>query len=90
MLHLLDDPEKEIWQAAVWALSEIGGDDAKLALETALMATKEEDEIQFLEEALDNLDFNEMEFGFEMLDLSEEDLEDMLGEEPDELDELEN
>jgi len=88
MLHLLDDPEKEVWQAAVWALSEIGGDDAKLALESALMAAKEEDDIQFLEEALDNLDFNEMEFGFEMLDLSEEDLENMIDEEPDELDDL--
>lgn len=84
MLHLLDDPDEDVREAAIWALSEIGGDDAKLALETALMAAEDEDDIQLLEEALDNLDFNEMEFGFDLLDLSEEDLEDMIGDEPEE------
>lgn len=88
MLHLIDDPEQDIRHAAIWALSEIGGDDAKLALETALMQARDEDEIDFLEEALDNLDFNEMAFGFELLDLSEEDLEEMISEDPEELDEL--
>ncbi|HKJ26502.1 MAG TPA: HEAT repeat domain-containing protein [Anaerolineales bacterium] len=90
LLQLIDDPDDEVREAAIWALSEIGGDDAKLALETALMATNDEEEIHYLEEALDNLDFNEMEFGFELLDLSEEDLEGMISEDPDELDSLED
>jgi HEAT repeat protein len=86
MLHLLDDPVEDVRQAAIWSLSEIGGDDAKLALEKALMRAMDEEEIAFLEEALDNLDFNEMAFGFELFDLSEEDLEDMIDDEPEEED----
>jgi hypothetical protein len=38
-------------------------------------------EIDFLEEALDNMDFNEVNIDFDLFDLSEDDLEDMLDDE---------
>lgn len=77
ILHLLDDPDEEVRQAAIWSLSEIGGDDAKLALETAHSAAEDDEEIQLLEEALENLDFTEMALNFDLFDLTEDDLEDM-------------
>ena len=80
ILHLLDDPDEEVRQAAIYALSEVGGNDAKLALETALSAATDNEEIQLLEEALDNLDFTEMDIDFDLFDLTEDDLEDMINE----------
>ena len=88
ILQLMDDPDEDVRQAAIWALSEIGGDDARLALETALNNAEDDEEIQMLEEALDNLDFTETELNFDLFDLTEDDLEDMF--DTDNLDEQED
>ena len=78
LLHLIDDPEQEVRQAAIWALSEIGGLDARAAIEGLLRNATDDEEIDFLDEALENLDFTEMVINFDILDLSEDDLSDML------------
>ena len=78
LLHLIDDPEQEVRQAAIWALSEIGGLDARAAIEGLLRNATDDEEIDFLDEALENLDFTEMVVNFDILDLSEDDLSDML------------
>jgi hypothetical protein len=78
LLHLIDDPEENVKQAAIWALSEIGGLDARAALEGLLKSATEDDEIEFLEDALENLDFTEMSISFDLFDLSEEDLDEMI------------
>lgn len=83
LLQLIDDPEEDVKRAAIWALSEIGGLDARAALEGLLKSSKDDAEIDFLEEALENMDFNEVNLNFDILDLSEDDLEDMLEDEPD-------
>lgn len=76
LLHLIDDPEQEVRQAAIWALSEIGGLDARAAIEGLLRNANDDEDIDFLDEALENLDFTEMVINFDLLDLSEDDISD--------------
>jgi HEAT repeat protein len=83
LLQLIDDPEPEVRQAAIWALSEIGGLDARAAIEGLLRNAADEEEIELLEDALENLDFTEMAINFDIFDLSEEDLSDMIEDDPD-------
>jgi HEAT repeat protein len=90
LLQMIDDPEEDVKLAAIWALSEIGGMDARAALEGLLKNSRDENEIEFLEEALENLDFNEVNLGFEIFDLSEENLEEMIDEDKDEDDWVED
>jgi HEAT repeat protein len=84
--HLID-PDDEVRMAAVWALSEIGGAEARDAIETILEETEDEDELDLIEDALENLEFTDMVENLSLFDLEEEDLEDMIhpeeGEEPD-------
>jgi hypothetical protein len=87
LLQLIDDPEKDVRQAAIWSLSEIGGMDARAALEELLKISKDEEEIDFLEESLDNLDVTDAVIEFDFLNLSEEDLELMIGEDEEDLEE---
>ncbi len=84
LLQMIDDPEDDVRQAAIWSLSEIGGMDARAALEELLKISKDEEEMDFLEEALDNLDVSDAALEFDFLNLSEEDLELMIGEEDEE------
>lgn len=60
IIRLLEDEEDDnITSAAIWSLSQIGGEDARTYLESLLDSTEDEDQIEFLEEALENLDFTE-------------------------------
>jgi HEAT repeat protein len=89
LLDLLDDSDSQVRLASIWALSEIGGAGVRSALTNMLENTEDEEEVQLLEDALDNLSFTEGSGGFELLDVSEgddEDDEDVLAYEDDELD----
>lgn len=61
--------DDEIIGAAIWSLSQVGGEDVRTFLETMLDQTEEEDEDQvaLLEEALDNLSFTEDLDRFELM-----------------------
>ena len=61
LLKMLGEEEDEgILNAAIWSLSQIGGEDVRTYLENLLDAIEDDDEqIAFLEEALDNLAFTE-------------------------------
>jgi HEAT repeat protein len=61
LLKMLGEEEDEgILNAAIWSLSQIGGEDVRTFLENLLDAIEEDDEqIAFLDEALDNLAFTE-------------------------------
>jgi HEAT repeat protein len=53
LIDLLDDPDPEVMTASIWALGEIGGDEARYALEPLL----DDDEIGGLaQDALDAMD----------------------------------
>lgn len=77
LIEMLQDNEEEIRWTAAWALSKIGGDEVQEALENALGETEDEEEMEVLENALDNLAIFDDSIDFNLLDFSEEDLEDM-------------
>ncbi|MFM8425809.1 MAG: HEAT repeat domain-containing protein [Chloroflexota bacterium] len=75
MLKMLEDEEEDdnVTMAAIWALSQIGGDDARAYILNMLDNTEDEDAAEFLEDALENLDFNEELNKFDLLSLDEDD-----------------
>ncbi len=77
MLQMLEDEEEDddVVSAAIWSLSQIGGEDARVYILNLLENTEDEETIEFLEDALENLDFNEELNEFELLDLDEDDFE---------------
>jgi HEAT repeat protein len=56
--------------AAVWSLSQIGGEGVREKLEKMAETAEDEDESYFIDEALDNLDFKEGTSGLGMLDMT--------------------
>lgn len=77
MLQMLEDEEEDddVTSAAIWSLSQIGGEDARIYILNLLENTEDEDTIAFLEDAIENLDFNEDLNKFDFLDLDEDDFE---------------
>ena len=67
-----DDLDEELHNTIIWSLSQIGGESVRAALELLMeLAEEDEDEelLEFLETAFENLDFNEgMQF-FELFDI---------------------
>ena len=57
LLDLLDDAQESIRRAAIWSLGQIGGDAAARALTRLLRRAEDEDEIDLLDRALENLAF---------------------------------
>ncbi len=56
---LEDEEEDDITSAAIWSLSQIGGEDVRVYLENLLDLAEEDEDVEFLEEALDNLEFTD-------------------------------
>ena len=56
---LEEEDDDDVTSAMIWSLSQIGGEDARTYIETLLDQTEDEDQIEFLEEALENLAFTE-------------------------------
>ena len=76
LIQILEDEEEEddeIAAASIWSLSQIGGDETRIYLVNLIEKTEDEDLIEFLEDALENLDFNEELNKFDLLSLDEED-----------------
>lgn len=76
LLELLKDDDDSVRAAAIWSLSEIGGESIRETLEELLEETEDENEADLLEDALDNLEFVEGVGAFSILDLPEEGEED--------------
>jgi hypothetical protein len=68
LLELLEDDDEDIQSAAIWSLSQIGGEGVQEALINLLNQAEEEREIAFLENALDNLIFTESLDGFDLME----------------------
>lgn len=54
-----EEEEPTILSAVIWSLSQIGGEDVRTYLENLLDQLEDDEQIAFLEEALDNLAFTE-------------------------------
>ncbi len=60
LLKLLGEEEDpDILSAIIWSLSQIGGEDVRTYLENLLDQLEDDEQIAFIEEALDNLSFTE-------------------------------
>ena len=84
LLRILAEGEEddEIIGAAIWSLSQIGGEDVRTFLEALLDQTEEaedEEQIELLEEALDNLSFTEDLDRFELMAIDPDDLSEFEG-----------
>ena len=67
--------DNDLYFAAIWSLTKIGGKDVRALIEMNLEETDDLEEIQILEEALENLDFTEQTNLFGMMYVEENDLE---------------
>jgi HEAT repeat protein len=79
LLKMLEDEEEDddVISAAIWSLSQIGGDDARIYLLSLIEHSEDEDLTEFLEEALENLDFIEELNKFDLLLLDKDDDDDI-------------
>ena len=59
LIELTEDSEENVRLAAIWALSEIGGESARFTLEELSREVETDQEADFLETALDNLAFTD-------------------------------
>jgi len=73
LMNLLDDSDSDIRMAAVWSLSQIGGEGVQDALEQLFDETEDEEEADFIDLALENLSFTEDLEAFSLLELPPED-----------------
>jgi HEAT repeat protein len=68
LLRMLDEEDDStILPAVIWSLSQVGGEDVRVYLQNLLDQTEDDDEISYIEEALDNLSFTEDLEQFDML-----------------------
>lgn len=86
MLKMLEDEEEDdqVTMAAIWSLTQIGGEDVRIYLVNLLENTEDEETAAFLEDALENLDFTDELNKFDLLSLDEDDEFDELDDEKDE------
>ena len=82
---LEEEEDEEAVSAAIWSLSQIGGEDVRTYLEALMEQTEDEESLEFLENAIENLTFTEDLEKFELMafnpddhldEFDEEDLED--------------
>jgi HEAT repeat protein len=78
LLDLLDDPDEDIRLASIWALSQIGGEGVHERMEQMLDEAETSEHQDYLELALDNLEFNEEMRLFPLIDFPEGENEDLL------------
>ncbi len=72
---LEDEEEEDVTHAAIWSLSQVGGEDARTYLENLLDAAQDTEDIEFIEEALDNLDFTDEQDRFDLMSIDPDEQE---------------
>ena len=73
LVELCSDSDQGVRFAAIWSLSEIGGDQARHTLEQLFRETDDDREADFIESALDNAAFTDGMQPFSLFDFPEED-----------------
>ncbi len=77
LIEMLNDPDDDVRAAVIWSLSQIGGQGVAEALEDWMEENDDVEEVTLIEEALDNLAFNEGFGSFDLLNVDEEALGEM-------------
>jgi len=73
IIDLLNDIDDDVRLAAAWSLSQIGGEGVKEALEKLLKTARNDEEANLIQDALDNLMFNEDMELFGLMEFTEDD-----------------
>jgi HEAT repeat protein len=74
--RLIQEGDGQGREAALWSLGEIGGPQARRILSEQLALAEDETEQEFIEDALENLDFTDDMANFTLMELENDDLED--------------
>jgi HEAT repeat protein len=74
LFELVEDGDPDVRLAAIWSLSQIGGEGVRELLERLLEDSDEDEEADFLESALDNLAFTEGLDAFSLFDFPQKPL----------------
>jgi HEAT repeat protein len=64
---LEEEDEDQVSSAAIWSLSQIGGEEVRLYIQNLLDEAEDDEVVEFLEDALENLDFTEELDRFDLL-----------------------
>lgn len=72
LFDMLEDPDDSVREVAIWSLSQIGGEGVRETLEKLYEETEDDEEADYIEQALDNLAFTEDLELFSVLDISED------------------
>ena len=86
LAELVGDVDTQVREAAIWSLGQIGGELARQTLTDLLPEAVDDDDLEFIEEALANLDYTDEIQAFSMFDLEPD--EDSLEEDDDEDEEV--
>jgi HEAT repeat protein len=78
LIELTTDSEENVRSAAIWSLSEIGGERARDSLEKLFLESDDDIEADFIESALGNIAFTDGMQPFSFLDYPEDNSEDEL------------
>jgi HEAT repeat protein len=78
LVELTEDSEQVVRFAAIWSLSEIGGDQARHTLEQLFRESEDDHEADFIESALDNVAFTDGMQPLSLFDFPEDETEDEL------------
>jgi HEAT repeat protein len=73
LMDLLAVEDADVRWAAIWSLSQIGGEGIRERLEELYDLTDDEEEADFIDSALENLDFTEDISLFDLMDVADED-----------------
>lgn len=70
LLKMLEDEDDQaVTTAALWSMSQIGGEEIRIYLQSLLDKAEDDAQIEFLEDALDNLSFTEDQESFDLMAL---------------------
>jgi HEAT repeat protein len=70
LLKMLEDEDDQaVTTAALWSMSQIGGEEIRIYLQSLLDKAEDDAQIEFLEDALDNLSFTEDQESFDLIAL---------------------
>lgn len=74
LFDLLEEEEDNAtFIAGIWALSQIGGEEVRITLQSLLDEAEDDDMVEFLEDALDNLDLTDQMNSFDLLAIDPDD-----------------
>ena len=59
LMDMIDDHDENARMASIWSLSQIGGEEVREKIEALFEEAEDDEELDFLESALDNLSFTE-------------------------------